>query len=291
MQKIDRLGWAAGMAVEAFGVKLGIRVNTPEVLEAIPEYLPPGWQAMSGPEPVVDHLCSLIMGGSGTRRGVKTYNILYSGSWRAVRSLKREEVFRGLARALDFQVALQAPRHVFVHAGVVGWKDSAILIPGRSRSGKTTLVKVLVEAGAIYYSDEYAALDEAGRVFPWPRPLNIRTEETGNGPGTPTPIETFGGTPGIKPLPVGWIVDTAYKPGAIWQPEALSPVQAALCLLDNTLIAKLDPRRALPVLRQAALGAHGIRSARGEAKAAANQLLSLPMISYKDRDDESESKT
>lgn len=229
---------------------------------------------------MVDHLCSLIIGGNNTRRGIRTYNILYSGSWRAVRSLKREEVFHGLARALDFQVALQAPRHVFVHAGVVGWKDMAILIPGRSRSGKTTLVKALVEAGAIYYSDEYAVFDEVGQVFPWPRPLNIRTEETGSGPGIPTPIETLGKTPGIKPLPVGWIVDTAYQPGARRMPKSVSPVEAALCLLDNTLIARLDPRRALPVLRNAVHGARGVRSPRGEAEDMAGHLLSFTCSLY-----------
>ncbi len=42
MQKIDRLGWAAGTCFVSFGVRLGIRVNEPEVLLRIPQYLPPG---------------------------------------------------------------------------------------------------------------------------------------------------------------------------------------------------------------------------------------------------------
>lgn len=253
-------------------MKLGIRVNTPEVLEEITAFLPPGWQAIPDSAPVVDHLFSLIMGGPALRRGGRPYNILYSGSWRAVRSLKRDEALDGLARLIDVQVALQAPRHVFVHAGVVAWQGRGLLIPGRSRSGKTTLVKALVDAGAVYYSDEYAALDEAGRVLPWSRPLNIR--QTHNGPGTPTAIEDIGGKAGTVPLPVGWIIDTAYKPEAEWQPEILSPVQSALCLLDNTLIARIEPRRALPILRMAAMGGLGLRSPRGEAKTMADPLLS-----------------
>ncbi len=285
------------MTIEAFGVRLGIRMNVPEAPESLTGYLPPGWQAVSGSEPVVDHLCSLIIGGDksgrGARpgRGVKTYNILYSGSWRAVRTLDREEALNTLARVLDFQVALQAPRHVFVHAGVVGWpgrgpcvgcepgaggepgREQAVLIPGRSLSGKTTLVRALVEAGAVYYSDEYAALDENGMVHPYPRPLNIRAKR--DSPGRPTPIEEIGGRAGTAPLPVGGIIDTAYEPGALWEPQPLSPVESALCLLNNTLIAKLDPRRALPVLRKAVLGARGMRSPRGEASGAADQLLSV----------------
>ena len=31
MQKLDRLGWAAGVCFTAFGRSIGIRVNTPEV--------------------------------------------------------------------------------------------------------------------------------------------------------------------------------------------------------------------------------------------------------------------
>jgi hypothetical protein len=33
-----------------------------------------------------------------------------------------------------------------------------------SYSGKTTLVSELIRAGATYYSDEYAVIDERGRV-------------------------------------------------------------------------------------------------------------------------------
>ncbi len=32
-------------------------------------------------------------------------------------------------------------------------------------TGKTTLVKAMVEAGATYYSDEFAVLDKEGLVF------------------------------------------------------------------------------------------------------------------------------
>ena len=75
---------------------------------------------------------------------------------------------------VQLTVAEYAPRRIFVHAGVVGWKDRAILIPGLSHSGKTTLVDQLIRAGATYYSDEYAVLDARGRVHPYPRALGMR---------------------------------------------------------------------------------------------------------------------
>ena len=65
---------------------------------------------------------------------------------------------------LQLHVAEQARRRLFVHAGVVGWKGRAIVIPGRSFTGKTTLVAELVRAGASYYSDEYALIDSRGKI-------------------------------------------------------------------------------------------------------------------------------
>ena len=55
------------------------------------------------------------------------------------------------------------------HAGVVGWRGRAIVIPGRSHAGKSTLVAELVRRGAVYYCDEFAVLHETGRVHPYRR--------------------------------------------------------------------------------------------------------------------------
>ena len=48
------------------------------------------------------------------------------------------------------------------------------MLPAPSFGGKTTLVAALVRAGAIYYSDEFAVLDEQGFVHPYAKPLSIR---------------------------------------------------------------------------------------------------------------------
>ena len=65
-------------------------------------------------------------------------------------------------------------------------------------TGKTTLVKALVEAGATYYSDEFAVLDKEGQVQPYPVPLSIRGN---NGhPAPKTPVESRGGQTGVEHL-------------------------------------------------------------------------------------------
>jgi hypothetical protein len=64
----------------------------------------------------------------------------------------------------------------FLYAGVVAWQGHAIVFPGRSLSGKTTLVREMLRLGATYYSDEFAVVDNSGLVHSFPRPLGIRED-------------------------------------------------------------------------------------------------------------------
>ncbi len=269
MEKIDRLGWAAGISFVSYGLRIGIRVSSPEIMARIEALLPPNAKPARGPR--VGRLYSLIV--SGTRIGSNTrrFNILYGDTVRLARTKDTDTILEILARDLQLYVAEHAHRRVFVHAGVVGWRGRAIVIPGRTMSGKTTLVKALVEAGATYYSDEYAVLDERGRVHPYPTPLSIRK----NGAGPPKQIlpETLGGTTGVKPLPVGSVVETSYREGARWRPRQLLPGRAVMALLDHTVSVRRKPERALSTLRQVVADALVLRGVRGEAAETAESLL------------------
>ena len=150
--------------------------------------------------------------------------------------------------------------------------DRAILIPGRTRSGKTTLVAELVRAGATYYSDEYAVLDEDGWVHPFAKPLSIRV--AAGQPQDLVDVAALGGHAGTVPLRVGAVVSTRFVTGVRWQPEPLSAGHATLHLLDNAVAAR---RRFPEVCRAlgAALGGpvrawHGVR---GDAHHVARWLL------------------
>ena len=138
-------------------------------------------------------------------------------------------------------------------------------------SGKTTLVKALVEAGATYYSDEYAVLDERGRVHPYLKPMSVRE----NGHERPKEIlpEALGGTSGVRPLPVGSVVATSYREGARWRPRRLLPGRAVMALLAHTVSARTKPERALTTLRQVVADSLVLRGVRGEATEVAEALL------------------
>lgn len=184
-----------------------------------------------------------------------------------------DELALGLLDAqIRAQIALLAPDHVFVHAGVVACGDRAVLLPGFTYSGKTTLTRALVKEGATYYSDELAAIDGRGLVHPYPKPLSIRRPD-GSGRPTETPAEALGGKTGAKPVPVALIAVTAYRPGASFAPEPLSPGAALLALLEHTIPARTRPRQALATLKAAVEKAIAWKSERGEAEQAARAML------------------
>ena len=269
MEKIDRLGWAAGMAFVSYGVRLGIRVSSPEILARIEAVLPPHVKPARGPR--VDGLYSLIVSGTKVGSNRRRFNILYVGARRLARTKDTDEALDALEGHMQIHIADHARRRVFVHAGVVGWRGRAIVIPGRTMSGKSTLINALVEAGATYYSDEYAVLDKRGRVHPYPKPLSMRQ----NGGGRPKKIhpEALGGKTGVRPLPVGLVVATYYRPGVRWRPRPLSPGRAVMELLEHTVPARRDPERVFATLRSATAEAILIKGARGEAAEIAEVLL------------------
>jgi hypothetical protein len=152
---------------------------------------------------------------------------------------------------------------VFVHAGVVGWKGKAIVIPGRSFTGKSTLVAEFIRAGATYYSDEYAVFDSRGRVHPFLKPLELR--QNGYQTQSKIDISEIGGHSGTKPLSVGMVLMTQFKDGARWRPRQLTSGRGVLQLLFNTVSARRNPQMALETLERVAAQAEVLKGVRGHA--------------------------
>src|SRR5262245_100418 len=155
MRKIDRLVWAAGFSGSWYGVRIGVRANTPEALERLRPLLPHGWKYTD--RPTVDMVFSFIGAAPPTRPGVRSFNVLYVDSLRIARSHEMNDVVKAFEQNLQIWGASMAPRLAFVHAGVVGWRGKAIVIPGFSHSGKSTLTAALVRAGATDWSDKSAS--------------------------------------------------------------------------------------------------------------------------------------
>ena len=259
------------MTIMAQGVHVGFRTDRVGVLERVRDLLPPGWKPWDGME--VRRIYSLSVGGEGKLRGHRRYHVVYMNASRLERSLDLEYVLGRLEADVQLYVAERARRRVFVHAGVVGWKGKAILLPGRTLSGKTTLVSELLRLGATYYSDEYAPLDAKGRVHPYARPLSVRAGAADPRPARRTAGELGAGV-GRTPLPVGLVAFTHYEPGVRWRARALTPGQGIISLLENAVPARRRPEACLATLREVVATAHVVKGARGEAREMAEALLS-----------------
>jgi hypothetical protein len=251
------------------GARIGIRVSHRAILHRLPAILPPG-AAITSVEPL-DIVYTLSPGD------------LYRGSVSLSSRSTIDEALRVLESDLHFQVAQHARTALFVHAGVVGWKGGAILIPGRSLSGKTSLVAALVRAGAAYYSDEYAVIDRQGCVHPYAKPLSIRDE---NGGAARVPVAEIGGRAGAETLRPVAIVLANYRLGARWRPRALTQGQALLALIDNTVLAQEQPELTMETLTRVVSSATALQGLRGESGPTARQLLR-----WLDRDSPSQPNT
>jgi len=244
----------------SFGISVGLRGNEARLLVDALGCLPIGWK----PSPALMVSCNYSLlhrrnpasGGGSTYRLYRDGRLLYSCA-------DRLEFLDRFASTIALYIADNSRSRVFIHAGVVGWGGSAILIPGRSFSGKTTLVAELVRAGATYYSDEFAVVDSCGMVHPYAQPLQIR--KCGSFVQTKTPVEQLGGVSGCEPLPVGLIVFSRYKKDAQWDPEWLSAGNGLLRALDNTVSARSAPAIAVSTLKKVVSNSPIVSGVRGEA--------------------------
>jgi hypothetical protein len=176
-----------------------------------------------------------------------------------------------LGSRVRLAIAEQAPRHVFVHAGVVSWKGRGILIPGDSLSGKTSLVVELVKLGAAYYSDEYAVINHRGLIEPFPRHLGLRVTPQSFGQSDRS-VEEIGGRAGRKNISAGLVVITEYRPGSSWQPSVISSGQGILQMMKHTISARQEPAMAIALLTKLS-SATFVRSDRGEADRTAASIV------------------
>jgi hypothetical protein len=241
----------------AYGVTGDVVVDDDSLAAKAQDVLPPGWRP-GEPDSVQ------------TRVELRGNRVLVDGE--LFRWTRKETAIDVIDAAIRSRVAVLAPDHVFIHAGVVAHEGRALLLPGRSLAGKTTLVAALVSQGAGYLSDEFAVLDADGLVHPYPKPLSVRVK-----PGSlrqrDTPVESFGGVAADRAFPAEIIAVTRYERGAEWRPARRSPANGALALLSNAVPARERPAQTLAAVRRASADALVLEGTRGEAPATARDLL------------------
>jgi hypothetical protein len=258
---------AASFAFAAFGIKVEITVNDSALLDRLPAYLPYGLAPAPGLD--LDRRYSLLVLPDEARH--QAYE-LHRDAIPLLRSDDLDEVLESLERDLRWLLADEARDWIFIHAGAVEWRGRAIVLPGASGAGKSSLIAELVRAGALYYSDEYAILDLQGRVHPFATPLQLRPE--GQTRQTRRFVEELGGHAGREPVPVGLIASVVFRAGAPGELLQISPASGVLRLLEN-IAARSRPDQVLEVLSRVVSQAPTFAGERDEASVFARRLLGL----------------
>ncbi len=273
-QENDKISLPHKFSFQAYGVKVGLKTNAKNVLEQIKKnmkvFLPNGFTVLDFSE--AEHIFEINFDeGKSDYRSFKDGEELQNFS-------KAEDIYALFEREIRLTIAEFAVSKVFLHAGVVGWKGKAIILPAKSFSGKSSLVAELIKKGALYYSDEYAVLDEDGFVHPFPKMLSLRGSE-GKFRQVDYTIESMGGKAGYEPIPVGLILLTRFdeneKSSENWEPEILSGGQGILEIIPHTIPIRYNPKFALNVLNKVANRAIIAKSKRGEARMFADLLLNF----------------
>ena len=179
-----------------------------------------------------------------------------------------ERFLNGVIRS---HIAAMSKSWVFLHAGVVEWRGKAIILPGQSYKGKTTLVSELIRLGAGYMSDEYAVMDENGLVHPFERDLGVRfVPDEGPRPVDPS---AFGGVRAEDPIEAGLVVFTGFVANATWSPEIMSLGSGILESVPEVIPFSFNPEFVLKVLNTTFNRAIIVKSDRGEALDTAPKIL------------------
>lgn len=134
--------------------------------------------------------------------------------------------------------AANARDALFVHAGAFELDGHLVLVPGRSHTGKSTLVATAVERGAIYFSDEFAVIDAEGLVHPYTRAMSLRGP---NGRRRHVTADELNGRSASAPKHPSIVLSTRYITDAMWRPARVTGSRAALPIIDNTVLARSAP--------------------------------------------------
>lgn len=249
--------------VTAYGLRVTLCATDRPALDFLLESLPGEWRpARDGRS---DEVFSLVAG------PVERELALFRGDDELVRTADVERVREALIGWVGRYFGEFSPTRTFIHAGVVARDGLAVLLPGRQNSGKTTLTAALVRAGAAYMSDEYAAIDDRGRVHPFARPLSFRQQ--GDAPPTLEPVERLGGVQETRARPVGLVALAPFTGARRWRPRRVTAGQAVLELLAYTVSAQTRSREALDRLGSVVTTAPVLKGGRGEAADTARLIL------------------
>jgi hypothetical protein len=240
---------ALSLVFRSHGLRIGIELDDPELFEPVADQLPPGeLGSVEGTEQFDRTYRIAWLDDDASPRGIAGYQMYVDDEPSGVTISVASVIAERLESSLQIYIAEFADPHLFLHSGVVQWHGKTIVLPGKSHAGKSTLVRALVNAGATYFSDEFAVLDHEGRVLPYPRKLSHR-----EGPLGPSGrIDMAAHTPDLdgnfEPLGVDLVALIRYEAGSQWEATQLRGAEAVVAMSEHMVPIRRRPAETLTML-------------------------------------------
>lgn len=253
--------------LESFGVRIRLEADEKDALERIIGRLRVVFgELISETESGVDPIVLRVS------RSADGSFLVEDSSGEPERFFADSDLPEGIESLVRIKVGEYAPKHVFVHAGAVAISGKALILPGSTRSGKSTLVSELVRNGAEYLSDEYAVIDHRGMVSPFPKPLSIRSADA-EGRQVDVLASDLGGKTCRERLECGMILFAEFRGGSDFKPKVISRAGGLMRILEHTVPIRKSPEYSLKVLNKLILRAIIVQSYRPEASEIAILLM------------------
>lgn len=253
------------LGVLAYGCGIHVENACPEIRDALERYiLPPLPRDNASRLGSSVHLRVDRVDGGCYRLTVDSVEVLSTTD--------TAELILGVLKAIDEAVVYRLQSLKAVHAGAVVFENRAILIPGSTHAGKSSIVAELLRRGATLLSDEYALIDEAGRVHSYPRPMLLRDSCMRQSPVLPAEL----GSDYVKnPVSVGWILALEYRHSSDWSVQEVPQSEALMILLRNTPHSMAESPAMVDFFLRAVSAAKCYAGQRGDAVQGADQILQL----------------
>lgn len=264
LRSITLLPMNFAFGIHAFDSVIRVQCPDAEILDFLKRYIfPPLPRCSTVPEqPGID---------LDVRRTSNEIEILLNGKLLAYAASPADAALAAI-KALDELVVHRQRNLRAIHAGAVLIEGKALLIPGSTHAGKSSLVAELLRCGASCFSDEYALIDKDGRVHAYPRPLLLRNGRPQQSLVLP---QELGSGFAEYPAPVGWIVAVDYGPENQWSIQTLSQGEAVMLLLRNTPHEMAQSPELVDFFLRVSANATCYQGTRGSAEEAVTHLRAL----------------
>jgi hypothetical protein len=252
------------LGIRAFGSSVRVNCGSPAICDALQRYVLPALPRTSPPSCSPDIDISVVATADGFIVRINHQPIASVGTL--------HDAALAVVKALDDDLIRRVRDLRAVHAGAVLIDGRALLLPGSTHAGKSSLVAELLRRGASHFSDEYALIDNQGRTHAYPRPLLLRNGRPLQSMVLP---EELNASFASSPAPVGWILALDYVPGGAWNIHELSQGETVMLLLRNSPHEMDHSPEMIDFFVCAAANAGCFKGVRGDAAEAATHVLEL----------------